>query len=153
MARDTSELQIIRDEMDNDPLVIGWGLLADPEAADVWNDETHATAAGTVDRLTILAGDVRAATPFDEYDALSIDEQEWLRWLTGGHGDLPVTVEIKSKLANRNASGGIWAVNDNDAPDAIKALIERPGSRREVLLGVGSTFITASDVADARRLP
>jgi len=140
-------LQALHDEIEADALALGYKSGAvwngDRAIADLLNAKNY-----TVDRASISMGDIRSVVPFDEYDGLLIDEQEWLRWLTTGDGELPVTPEIKTKLAEENGGGGIWAIADTDAPAAIKGLIETPGSRAEVLWGQG-TVITASNVGGA----
>jgi len=149
MALDATQLAALKTELTTDPLSLGYGSdhSTDAADADLLNARTF-----VVNKASVPCSSIRAAVPYDEYDGLSIDEQEWIRWLTNDGGDLAVTAEVVARLTKTSAQGGIWAVADTDAPAAILALIQRPGSRAEVLFGL-NVYVTPSDVANARNLP
>lgn len=141
-------LQALNDEIDNDPEAIGYKTGAtwkgDQEIADLINAKNY-----TIDRASIPSEDVRAAVTYGAYNNLSIDEQEWIRWMTpGGSGEtgqFKVTADMKLQLSGRtlttngtagtgNDNSSFWAAANRAAmAPAMLALIEVPGSRAEVL--------------------
>jgi hypothetical protein len=155
-------LQALNDEIDNDPLAIGYKVGA------VWKGDAVIAALinapnYTIDRNGVPAADIRATTTYAAYDTLSIDEQEWTRWMSAGDGEVTVTADMKLQLSGRipatNGVGGtgtnassFWAAAHRDvmAP-AMLALIEVPGSRAEVLWGEYVT-VSLSDVGQAANL-
>ncbi|MHC4338513.1 MAG: hypothetical protein ACYSTG_11305 [Planctomycetota bacterium] len=156
-------LQALHDEIEADPESLGYKnpdttWKGDQEIADLINAKNY-----TIDRTSIPMEDIRASVTFDTYDTLSIDEQEWLRWMTPNSGDFMVTADMKLQLSGRSlASGGIGGTgNDSNSfwsaahrgtmAPAMLALIEIPGSRAEVLWGE-ETIITVLNVAKAANL-
>jgi hypothetical protein len=156
----TFTLQALHDEIENDPESIGYKIGADWKGDQVIADLINAQNL-VIDQGEIAAKDIRAVTTYAAYDTLSIDEQEWLRWMTGG--PLLVTADLKLQLTGRSlAANGVAGSGDNSdsfwaaahrnamAP-AMLALTEVPGSRSEVLWGAGTT-VTASNVGHAANL-
>jgi hypothetical protein len=140
-------LAALKAEIETDPLALGYkdgaAWKGDQEIADIINAKNY-----TVDRQTIAMADVRAVVPFAEFNALQAGEKAWLQWLTQGDGQVVVNADFKTKTAEYNVGDGIWQPGDEVSADAIKALIETPGSRAEVLWKEG-THITASHVGGA----
>lgn len=147
-------LEALKDEIVNDSESLGYKNSATPDdwkgdqiIADLINDKLLKVDLDSVDMELI-----RGSTNFDWYDALSIDEQEWLRWQTPNSGSWKVSADMKLKLSGRalavngvagsgNDAGSFWAAADRgDAAPAMLALIEVSGSRAGVLWGSGITI-------------
>ena len=150
---DSADVTAALSEMQSDPAGVGLApLIAAGDASptqpilDKWNEKT----ATTVVKPKISSAAVRSATTFDAYNALSIDEQEWIRWMTGSNGfeeeNLVVTDDLRQKLSGLpNANEAIWAAADRSAMNAaMSALTDVLGSRAEILFGFG-TIITRDD--------
>ena len=115
-----------------------------------------ARVAITISKPNISAADVRGATTYDAYNNLSIDEQEWIRWVTGSNGvneeSVEVTPDLRLQLtdAEGNGTGSIWAASNRAAMNAaMLALIDVAGSRAEQLWGY-ATVIGRADWLAAR---
>jgi hypothetical protein len=156
-------LQELHDEIENDPLGIGYKnpdttWKGDQVIADLINAKNY-----KVDRASVGMEQVRATCTYAAYDTLSIDEQEWIRWMTPNGGELQITADVKLQLSGRTlASNGaagtgadgdsFWAAaHDQDMAPAMLALIEVDGSRAEVLWGA-ETSVSVSQVAYAANL-
>ena len=156
-------LQALHDEIENDPLTLGYkeaggAWKGDQVIADLINAKNY-----TIDAANVPMEHVRATCTYDAYNNLSIDEQEWIRWMTPNSGELEVTADVKLQLTGRTpASGGsagtgadndsFWApADDQDMAPAFLALIELSGSRAEVLWGQGQT-VSVGNVAHAANL-
>jgi hypothetical protein len=148
---DQADLTALKNEVDNDPLGIGYA----PDAGtsiflDLLNAKNY-----TVEKPLVSSADFRGNTPFDAFGRLQSDDQNCLVWKTGSNGydheNVPVTDDIKQKLAGDPvAADSIWAVQDRTEMNAVmSALINVPGSRAEVLFGYG-TLITRDDWFAAR---
>jgi hypothetical protein len=144
-------LQALHDEIVNDPEGAGYSGMEHATIAAAMNDPDHAILAGIVDRRHISMEDVRAAVPVGDYDKLTADRQEWLRWISGGGGSIRVNSQMKESLTKLAANGGIWHDTTVSAHTAILALIQYTGSRSEVLFGEGYS-VTPSQIANALRL-
>ena len=126
---DPGQLAELKDEMNTDPLGIGYDPLgANQPNVDLINAKNY-----TVDKPKISASDVRSTTTYDAYNNLSIDEQEWIRWMTGSNGfdeeNMTVTPDLRTQLTGPDAAS-IWAVADRTEMNAaMLALFEVPGSR------------------------
>ena len=146
-VNDPADLLALKTEVTTDPLGLGYDLNANvTQIAEVINAKDF-----TVSKPKISAALVRSTCTYEAYNNLAIDEQEWLRWITGSSGfedeNLPVTDDLKLQLTN---SSSFWAAGDRTAMNAaMLALIEVPGSRAEVLFGYG-TAISTSDWTTAR---
>lgn len=138
---DLADLAALKAEATNDPEGVGYTVLTDGNTTK-FIEEIN-TKSFTVGKPKISSANVRATTTYDAYNNLAIDEQEWLRWMTGTNGfdeeNLVVTPDILQNLAGYpTANGSIWATGDRDAMNAaMQALINVPGSRAEVLWGYG----------------
>lgn len=155
-------IQALHDEIENDPTARGYKVGAvwkgDQEIADLINSKDF-----VIDQERVEMEAVRAATNYEWYNDLSIDEQEWMRWQTPNGGDWRVNADMKLQLTGRalaaDGAGGsgaedasFWAVADRTAAVAtMLAIIEVPGSRAEVLWGA-DTHINATDVGAAANL-
>jgi hypothetical protein len=155
-------LQALHDEIEADPETLGYKVgsiwKGDQEIADLINAKSY-----TIDRGSVAMESVRAAVTFEAYDTLSIDEQEWVRWMTPNSGQLQTTADVKLQLSGRTlASNGVggtgsdgdsfWAAaHDQDMAPAMLALIEVAGSRAEVLWDEGRT-VSAGNVGHAANL-
>jgi hypothetical protein len=155
-------LQALHDEIENDPEGIGYKVGAtwkgDQEIADLINAKSY-----VIDKSSVEMEGIRATTTYDGYNNLSIDEQEWIRWMTPNSGQMVVTADMKLNLSGRTltASGvagvgdntdSFWAAADRNAmAPAMLALIEVPGSRAQVLWGENIT-ISVSQVGHAANL-
>jgi hypothetical protein len=156
-------LQALHDEIEADPLTLGY-----KEAGGAWKgDQAIADLINAnnyfVDNISVQEEEVRLATTYEAYNNLSIDEQEWLRWITPGGGDLRVSADIKLQLTGRtltvdgaagtgNDNASFWAVADRSEMIAAHLpLIEVPGSRAMVLWGQG-TVISLGQIGNAANL-
>jgi len=143
-------LQALNDEIVNDPETLGYKVGA------VWKSDGDIKALLDaknlkVDRTSVEQEVVRATVTFSAYNSLSIDEQEWIRWMTPNSGQLKVTPDVKLQLTGRTAaangvagtgvdSDSFWAAaDDQDMAPALLAIMEVDGSRAEVLWGDGTS--------------
>lgn len=111
---------------------------ADNEAAaNQLNAPNRSPNRESTDAGTLIAAIVRA-----EYDALAAASKSYLNVVLSVAGPIPLTATFKQNL------GAIFAAGTTSRANFL-ALQNRPGSRAEEL-GLG--FVTASNVADARRL-
>lgn len=149
---DPAHLLALKTEVETDPNGLGYAAVI-AETANLLallNDKNSATV---LPKPKISAAAVRGATTFDAYNNLSIDEQEWLRWITGSDGrneeSLVVSADVRVQLADPEG-GTMWAVGNRPAmAAAMLALIDVPASRAEILFGFG-TEIGRSDWFAAR---
>lgn len=145
---DPADLAALNTEVTTDPLGIGYDVNGNVDTAIV---EPINAKNYTVSKPRISAADVRAATTYDGYDGLAIDEQEWLRWMTGSNGvgeeNMPVTTDLRARLTGDGGTS-IWAPADRVAMEAaMLTLFDVPGSRAEVLFGYGTTISRADWIA------
>ncbi len=158
-------LQALKDEIVNDPEGLGYGTsgaptlgLATEHIAGLINLRNL-----VLDRPAVDMEQIRGATEFDWYDALTIDEQEYLRWQTPNSGLWEVTAAMKLMLTGSQPTvngvagastptNSFWAAADRTvAIAAILPIIEIVGSRAEVLWG-DNTAIAAGQVGRAFNL-
>ena len=165
-------LQALADEIEADPAALGYKEVGgewkgDGVIADLINAKDF-----VIDRASIPMAATRSKVTFAAYNTLSIDEQEWIRWMTPGGGDggaggdggnFETTPDMKLQLTGRTvAANGVagtgadgdsfWAAaHDQDMAPAMLALIEVPGSRAEVLWGEGQS-ISIGNVGRAANL-
>ena len=152
MAFDRSnqaDLTALKNEVESDPLSLGYNHTS----GDVANIVSLINAKNyTVSKPKISSAMIRATCTYDAYNSLSIDEQEWIRWITGEYGfeeeNVPVTQDLRDRLTD--GANSIWAAgNRKEMNAAMLALIDVPGSRAEVLFGYG-TYIGTQDWTKAR---
>lgn len=147
---DPADLAALKTEVNTDPN--GYGYIPDKTETVIDNiNETR--PAITVSKPRISAADVRSFTTYAGYDGLAIDEQEWLRWMTGSNGigeeNMVVTTDLRARLTGDGGTS-IWAPADRIAMEAaMLALIDVPGSRAEELFGY-ATVISEQDWFAAR---
>jgi hypothetical protein len=134
---------VIQNDTDGIGFKDGATWKGDEDIANLFNTVGYA-----VSRTEISKADVIAAVPYDEYNGLVADEQEWIRWITAGDGMMKISADVRTQLTNTAADGGIWLNANTDAPAAILALIDFTGTYAESLYGEG-TVITPSQVARA----
>lgn len=154
---DPIDLAALKSEVETDPTGIGYDQSqTDSGIIDPINLK-RATIKLT--RPKILSSDVRATCTYDAYNNLSIDEQEWIRWMTASdpadqsaEGNVAVTPDLRLRLADPdgNGNGSIWAVGDRTEMNAaMLALMDVDASRAEQLFGYG-TAISRDDWFAAR---
>jgi len=151
---DPADLAALKSEVNTDPNGYGY----DPSATEngVLELINLARVAITISKPNISAADVRGATTYDAYNNLSIDEQEWIRWVTGSNGvneeSVEVTPDLRLQLtdAEGNGTASIWAASNRAAMNAaMLALIDVTGSRAQQLWGF-DTIIGRADWLAAR---
>ncbi len=150
---DAADLAALKSEVEVDPTALGYAaVVAETDALlALLNDPNPATL---VSKPAIDPAKVRSATTFEGYDGLTIDKQEWIRWMTGANGanggeTLIVTPDVRTQLTGPGTAS-MWAAADRDEMNAAQlALIDVPGSRAEILWGFG-TSISRADWFAAR---
>lgn len=144
-----ADLVALKSEVETDPAGKGYDPLGGTqELLDLLNGKTE-----TVSKPKISAARVRSAVTYEAYNTLSIDEQEWLRWITGSNGfeedNMPVTADLRRQLAGEGGQSMWAAANRVEMEAAMSAILDVPGSRVEVLFGYG-TSISRDDWFAAR---
>lgn len=146
-----ADLAALKTEVETDPLGLGYDYTSGNTALVVNGINEVRTVAPTfiASKPNISAADVRAICTYDAYNNLSIDEQEWIRWVTGTNGvqqeSLRVTPDLRQALAGDPvANSAIWAAsNRNTMNPLMLGLMDVPASRAEDLFGYG---VRISDV-------
>lgn len=156
-------LQALHNEIENDPQGLdykeaGGAWKGDDVIADLINAKNY-----RIDNIFVPMEKVRAATSYDGYNDLAIDEQEWIRWMTPNSGNFIVTADMKLQLSGYSlaSNGSAGSGNDNQSfwsvatrsemAPAMLALIEIDGSRAEVLWSKGKT-VSIGEVGHAANL-
>ena len=148
---DPADLLALKTEMETDPLSIGYDINGNTDAqVSLINAKNPAI---TVSKPKVSAALVRSTCTYDAYNNLAIDEQEWLRWMTGSNGfeeeNLTVTDDLRTQLTGPGTAS-IWAASDRTTMNqAMLDLIDVSGSRAEDLFGFG-TVLSSSDWIAAR---
>lgn len=138
-----AHIQALQSEINTDPIGIGYNPANGDtgELLGLLNAKNY-----TVGKPKISSAAIRSTTTYDAYDTLSIDGQEWIRWMTGSNGfdeeSVTVTDDLRQKLAgDPTAIQSIWATAHRDEMNAaMLALIDVTGSRAEVLFGYGTSI-------------
>lgn len=146
---DPADLAALKSEVETDPS--GYGYVSS-DTANVLNNLNVKRNTITVTKEKVSSADIRSTCTYDAYNNLSIDEQEWLRWMTGSNGfneeNVLVTVDLKARLSD--GTNAIWAAgNRTEMNAAMLALMDVDGSRAEQLFGFG-TVISRDDWLAAR---
>ena len=146
-------LVALKDEIVGDPQGLGYKNSAtandwkeDSEIADLINAKNF-----VIDRPQVASGDINGDTEFAWYDGMTIDKQEFYTLQTRREfwkvsADMKLFLTGRSLAVDGVAGAGAdnqseWAAaDDQDAAPAMLALIEVPGSRAEVLWGVGTSI-------------
>ena len=156
-------LQALHDEIEADPQGIGYkeangDWKGDDVIADLINAKNY-----KIDAVSVAMEAVRAATVYEAYNTLAIDEQEWLTWMTPNSGQFYVTADMKLQLSGRtltsdgvagtgDSGDSMWALaHRNTMAPVMLALIELDGGRAEVLWGQGKV-VSISEVAHSANL-
>jgi len=157
---DPDDLLALKTEVNTDPNAYGY----DPETtqAGVLDIINLPRAEFVFSKDKVAAAQIRTATTYDAYNNLVIDEQEWIRWVTGSNGfddeTTIVTDDFKVQFTGNtlaqtgagNETNSFWATaNRTEMTAAMRLIFERPGSRAEDLFGLG-TIITRDDWFAAR---
>ena len=148
-----ADLLALKTEVNTDPTGLGYA----PDAGtggllDLLNGKNPATL---VQKPKISSAAVRSAVTYDAYNTLAIDEQEWLRWLTGSNGfeeeNLPVSADLRLQLTGDGTpTNSFWSAAQRTVMvAAMLAIMDVPGSRAEILWGFG-TSISRDDWIAAR---
>ena len=137
-----ADLAALKAEVNTDPDALGYDQSVTQDGVlDIIN---LARTAYTQQKEKVSAAAIRSGTSYDGYDGLAIDEQEWLRWMTGSNGfeeeNMPVTADLRARLTGDGGTS-IWAPADRTAMEAaMVAVFDRDGSRAEDLFGIGTTI-------------
>ncbi len=132
-------LVALKDEIVGDPQALGYKNSAtandwkgDQEIADLINAENF-----TVTRSQVDTEELSQAIGKTAFLGLSPSETDWLMWVTNSQ-----TVVITADLADALYGGGSVFGGGSGAATrtALQAVVEVPGSRAEVLWGVGLTI-------------
>lgn len=107
-----------------------------------------------VSKPKIAPAQVKKTTTLNAYNEAPADKQDWLRWMTEGGSEeeiMYVTSDLRLRLAgDPTPAASIWGINNRvEMNAAMKALMDVPGSRAEVLFGF-NTIISKSDWIAAR---
>lgn len=141
---DPTQLAELKAEVDTDPTGRGYVWANTTEGLALINEKQDGVISVQKPRISPAA--VRSSTTYDAYNTLAIDEQEWLRWITGSNGvqeeNLLVTADLRKQLyGDGTPTDSMWAVAQRDAMvAAMDALINVAGSRAEQLFGFGTTI-------------
>ena len=150
---DPTDLAELKSEVLTDPN--GYGYIPENTDSGVLDIINMKRPEITVNKPRISAADIRSDVTYDAYDTLAIDEQEWIRWITGSNGvneeSVNVTADLRQQLAgDPTPTGSIWATaHRTEMNAAMSALMDVPGTRAEQLWGYGTT-ITRDDWFAAR---
>ncbi len=149
------DLQALKDEISINPA--GLPYLAFNDQNDAANADVINNAGGanprTVDNDEINASDFVAETTFASYDGLTASETAYYDMIVSRER-IAVTADTKANWAGLGGTS-IWAVADKPTMEPrITALMQRQGSRAEEIRDtLGASYVTPSDVANARNLP
>jgi len=138
---DPADLLALKTEINTDPDGLGYV----PENTNDGITLINAISASyIVSKPKISASDVRSTTTYDAYNNLAIDEQEWIRWMTGSNGfdeeNMAVTPDLIAQLTGPG-SASIWAPADRTEMNAaMLSLIDVDGSRAQDLFGYDTSI-------------
>lgn len=146
----------LKTEFETDPVTMGYLPLAtaanDVANADIINNK-NGDKPRTVNNDNVDTGAIRAEVTFDAFDGLTAAEENYIAWLTQ-NGSISVNADTLQNLAGVGGNS-LWAVADRPIMDPrMDALMRNPnGSRaQEIQDTIGTSFVTPSDVANARNL-
>lgn len=132
---------LLKAELTNDPLAIGYSGMTVGQAAAALNDRTRARS---VDRKFVDRNEVLAALVLGEYTTATAAQRNWL--------DLICSADVLDIRAPniRNGFGVLFGAGTTTRTN-LTALQTRLGSRAEELWGE-DWFVTVDDVSYARSL-
>lgn len=151
------DLLALKNEVTNDPASRGYAAVVE-QTAELVALLNGPVAGVKIGHPAVSAADIRGHTTYDAYDHLSIDEQEYLRWITGSNGfdanNVIMTDDLRLHLTGsitpgtQTASSSWWAAADRDAMvDAMALVLDKDASRAETLFGYGTTINRADWLA------
>jgi len=135
---------ILRQELLNDPLGIGYAAMAD---AVVLASLTDNTARPLADRLTLSSSEIYEAVVRSEFNTLTAAEKQELQIILG----LGETVDISAGSKARGALAGMFGGASVTAL-ALLALVEGLTQSRANELGINEAKLTTTWIAAARIL-
>lgn len=144
---DATDLAELKSEVAADPTALGYAAVVaeTDKLLALINDPNDQTL---LEKPGIDPASVRSQTTYEAYNDLSIDEQEWIRWMTGANAaangsSLKVTTDLKARLTGPG-NESIWSAATRDEMNAaMLAIIDVPASRAEILWGFGTTISRA----------
>ena len=137
----TFTIQALADEINNDPLAIGYknpdtSWKSDQEIVDLINAANY-----TLNNDEVSASDVRALTTFDAFDGLTVAEVDYFKWLTSGEM-ITVTDDVLAVLGGVGGSS-IWATGEQALMETrMQGILQYTGSRAQQLWGKDSIIFT-----------
>lgn len=134
------DLAKLKTELTTDPLSRGYATKTDEQAAATFAINDRQPNRDSLDTGLLAASLTRADLG---NAAVTANDKDYLRIVVSA-GTLPLTATIKTELGAIFPAGSTTRAN-------LLALMKRPGNRAEEL-NLGG-IPTASDVADAKRLP
>lgn len=148
-------LQALKTELVSNPAAMPYLSLTaenDEANANILNNVSDQNSR-TVNRDSISTADFLAQTTYAAFDALTASEEAWYRTLTAAE-NIAVTTDT---LATWAAVGGasLWATAHKTTMEPrIRGLMQYQCSRaEEIRTTLGASFVTPSDIANARQLP
>lgn len=144
MALTDEQLLILKDELDNDPKMLGYAGKSDPECAALLNE--IGLSGETIGNTALSARAVRDEIIADEFAAISQGKRD-LIILILGNGDLQLDITNEKLVAQFMSTFTVAAAPDTRA--ALTALETRPCSRAEALFDA-NVSVTYLDVGRAR---
>ena len=144
-------LQALHDEIENDPMELGY------KTGGVWKEDavivdlinaTTGPGAASIMRKLIQPTEIWTSIPYSEYENYGAAKREWLDTaleLAGGSG----IIDANDQVVYDNLIAVFPA--GSEARANILGKIQRTGSRAEVLWGEGKT-VSISEVAHAANL-
>lgn len=133
------DLVKLKTELTTDPLGRGYAGMTDDEAAATFRINDRQVNRDALDGGLLVSALVRS-----EYNALVANDKNYVQLIAGTATPIPLTPAFKAEL------GAIFPAG-SATRTALLALVKRAGNRADEL-GLGG-MPTASDVADAKRLP
>ena len=140
-------LEALKDEIVNDPESLGYKTApldwkSDQEIADLINDPANGAI---VRRQSVRVSDIKAVILEAHFNGLSPGESDYLMFVLDAESIDPRPNPIHDGIL------GVWSGGASVTKNAIQALMEKQGSRAEVLWGEGRT-ISLRDVGGAQNL-
>lgn len=143
-------LQELRDEIETDSLGLGY---KNSSASGDWKGDGEIAAllnnpalGAVIRRSKVQPAEIRAQIDAVEFIALTAGQQRWLMLALAGSDPVDTTAGSKVRDGLLACFGALTATRA-----ALLAVVERPGSRAEVLWGEG-TLVTPGDVGQAFNL-
>lgn len=132
-----ADLQVIKTELQNDPLGRGYSGMSDSDISESLNVPNRQP-----NREVLTAEMLVSAIVESEFFALPARGKAYLQLLVDA-GSVQLNGTVRSQLGSAFPAGSTTRAN-------LLASVKRPGSRGEEL---GFGYVTPSNVANARRLP